>query len=80
MASGPADVLVEGTREAFNATGNAFVAMGNAMDVRRWNWGYLTFSKSSASKIGTPSETKASSETGTDVEVKKEVSHEGDRN
>ncbi|VDC00985.1 unnamed protein product [Peniophora sp. CBMAI 1063] len=71
VTSGAADVIVEGTREAFNATGNAFVAVGNAMDVRRWNWGYLTFGKSSAAKIGDPYTANVSAETSTSVEAGK---------
>jgi hypothetical protein len=32
------------TREAMEATGHAFVAIGASMDVRKWSWpGYLTF-------------------------------------
>jgi hypothetical protein len=39
------------TREAMEATGNAFVTIGASMDVRKWNWpGYLTFSKGVSSK------------------------------
>jgi hypothetical protein len=35
------------------ATGQAFVAIGASMDVRRWNWpGYLTFSKGTLRKAG----------------------------
>lgn len=34
------------TREAMEATGHAFVAIGASMDVRKWSWpGYLTFHK-----------------------------------
>ncbi|KAH9978321.1 hypothetical protein BJV74DRAFT_859937 [Russula compacta] len=34
------------TREAMEATGHAFVAIGASMDVRKWSWpGYLTFNK-----------------------------------
>ncbi|KAI9511389.1 hypothetical protein F5148DRAFT_1146839 [Russula earlei] len=43
------DLFVSGmnaTREAMEATGHAFVAIGASMDVRKWGWpGYLTFSK-----------------------------------
>jgi hypothetical protein len=39
------------TREAMEATGQAFVAIGASMDVRKWNWpGYLTFSKGTLRK------------------------------
>lgn len=40
------------TREAMEATGQAFVAIGASMDVRKWSWpGYLTFNKGIPSKI-----------------------------
>jgi hypothetical protein len=41
------------TRGAMGATGQAFVAIGASMDVRKWNWpGYLTFSKGTLQKNG----------------------------
>jgi len=40
------------TREAMEATGHAFVAIGASMDVRKWSWpGYLTFHKGVPPKI-----------------------------
>ncbi|KAI0065547.1 hypothetical protein BV25DRAFT_1880490 [Artomyces pyxidatus] len=34
------------TKDAMEATGNAFIAIGTSMDVRKWGWpGYLTFGK-----------------------------------
>jgi hypothetical protein len=41
------------TRGAMGATGQAFVAIGASMDVRKWSWpGYLTFSKGTLQKTG----------------------------
>jgi hypothetical protein len=41
------------TRGAMGATGQAFVAIGASMDVRKWNWpGYLTFNKGTMQKTG----------------------------
>ncbi|KAI0047223.1 hypothetical protein FA95DRAFT_1559283 [Auriscalpium vulgare] len=41
-----ANTTMTATRDAMEATGSAFVALGNSMDVRKWNWpGYLTFGK-----------------------------------
>lgn len=41
------------TRGAMGATGQAFVAIGASMDVRKWSWpGYLTFSKGTMHKTG----------------------------
>lgn len=43
------------TREAMEATGHAFVAIGATMDVRKWSWpGYLTFNKGALSKAAPP--------------------------
>ncbi|KAI0272602.1 hypothetical protein BC834DRAFT_817474 [Gloeopeniophorella convolvens] len=51
-----ADIFVNGmnaTREAMEATGQAFVAIGASMDVRKWGWpGYLTFSKGATRRVG----------------------------
>ena len=33
------------TRGAVEATGHAFVTIGASMDVRKWNWPYLTFNR-----------------------------------
>ncbi|KAI0032318.1 hypothetical protein K488DRAFT_70742 [Vararia minispora EC-137] len=49
VRSGAAEALVSGTRGAFDATSSAFVAVGSAMNVRKWSWpGYLSFGKSSS--------------------------------
>lgn len=41
------------TRGAMGATGQAFVAIGASMDVRKWSWpGYLTFNKGTMHKTG----------------------------
>lgn len=41
------------TRGAMGATGQAFVAIGASMDVRKWSWpGYLTFNKGTLQKTG----------------------------
>ncbi|KAI0246709.1 hypothetical protein BJV78DRAFT_1348660 [Lactifluus subvellereus] len=60
------DILVSSmnaTREAMEATGQAFVAIGASMDVRKWSWpGYLTFNK------GTPRKAGAQEQQPTDVE------------
>jgi hypothetical protein len=58
------------TREAMEATGHAFVAIGASMDVRKWSWpGYLTFNKGNSPKIASqdePVDDKTSSEVTTD--------------
>ena len=47
------------TREAMEATGHAFVAIGASMDVRKWSWpGYLTFHKG----MGMPPKTASQDE------------------
>ena len=47
------------TREAMEATGHAFVAIGASMDVRKWSWpGYLTFNKG----MGIPPKTASQDE------------------
>jgi hypothetical protein len=52
------------TREAMEATGQAFVAIGASMDVRKWSWpGYLTFNKGTLRKAG------AQAQQPTDVET-----------
>ena len=49
MSKPGADIFLNSmnvTREAMEATGHAFVAIGASMDVRKWSWpGYLTFQK-----------------------------------
>ncbi|KAH9167466.1 hypothetical protein EDB89DRAFT_2115562 [Lactarius sanguifluus] len=71
------------TRGAMGATGQAFVAIGASMDVRKWTWpGYLTFSKGTLQKAG-PRDQSAGTENGSEkqqariqVEVDRESLHE----
>ncbi|KAI0311747.1 hypothetical protein OF83DRAFT_1087486 [Amylostereum chailletii] len=47
------DGIAEGAKDALNATGNAFLAIGASMDVRKWSWpGYLTFGKNAGRQFG----------------------------
>ncbi|KAI9458128.1 hypothetical protein BJY52DRAFT_1269847 [Lactarius psammicola] len=55
------------TRGAMGATGQAFVAIGASMDVRKWSWpGYLTFSKGTLQKMGPQDHQPASAENGSE--------------
>ena len=55
------------TRGAMGATGQAFVAIGASMDVRKWNWpGYLTFNKGTLQKTGPQDHQLAGSENGSE--------------
>jgi hypothetical protein len=55
------------TRGAMGATGQAFVAIGASMDVRKWSWpGYLTFNKGTLQKIGPQDHQLAGAENGSE--------------
>ena len=55
------------TRGAMGATGQAFVAIGASMDVRKWSWpGYLTFNKGTLQKTGPQDHQLTGSENGSE--------------
>ncbi|KAI9440683.1 hypothetical protein H4582DRAFT_1938731 [Lactarius indigo] len=64
------------TRGAMGATGQAFVAIGASMDVRKWTWpGYLTFSKGTLQKTG-PRDQPADAENGSEKQQVEPVEDE----
>ena len=70
MSKPGTDILVSGmnaTREAMEATGQAFVAIGASMNVRKWSWpGYLTFNKGTPQKAGVQEQQPADVEKGSE--------------